>query len=324
MNYLQLPENEQHILPFYLAMEEYATRLAMSDDVFFMWQVTPTVIFGRNQVIQNEVNIDFCRSQGIAMYRRKSGGGCVFADENNVMMSYITRSSNVDHTFARYTRSVVDMLRTLGLNADDNNRNDILIDGRKVSGNAFYHTNGCSIVHGTMLYDADTTLMASALSPSREKLAAKGIASVQSRITTLHEHTDMSLEQFKDYARKHLCESSITLTATDVEKIHEIEKTYLEQDFIFGSNPPFSIRKHKYLDGVGEVEVRLDVKHNKIKRVAIMGDFFALGNVEQEIEQRLAGTEFDNNAVCEALQTVDCSKIILNLNTEQLINLITE
>ncbi|MBQ0070145.1 MAG: lipoate--protein ligase family protein, partial [Bacteroidales bacterium] len=151
MKYLRLPNNETHILPFYLAMEEYATRIFREDDLFFMWQVNPTVIFGRNQVVQNEVNLDYCDAHGIEYYRRKSGGGCVYADMSNIMFSYITRSDNVTTTFSQYTSAVVKMLKSLGLDASDNSRNDIMVNGLKVSGNAFYLIPGYSIVHGTML-----------------------------------------------------------------------------------------------------------------------------------------------------------------------------
>ena len=153
MKYLSLPDTTTRILPFYLAMEEYAARIMGQDDIFFMWQVRPTVIFGRNQLIDNEVNLDYCREHGIEYYRRKSGGGCVFADMSNIMFSYITRSDEVQTTFTRYTSAVAEMLRGLGLNASASDRNDVLIGNRKVSGNAFYHVPGRSIVHGTMLFD---------------------------------------------------------------------------------------------------------------------------------------------------------------------------
>ena len=140
MKYLSLPDpHATRILPFYLAMEEYAARIIGEDDIFFMWQVEPTVIFGRNQLIESEVNVDYCREHGIAFYRRRSGGGCVYADRDNIMFSYITRSDEVQTTFSAYTTAVAAMLRGLGLNATASDRNDVLIDGRKVSGNAFYH-----------------------------------------------------------------------------------------------------------------------------------------------------------------------------------------
>lgn len=105
MTYIETGDEQTHRLSFYLAMEEYIARhLLHQDDCFFMWQVEPSVIFGRNQVPQNEVNIEYCIENGIQTYRRKSGGGCVYADQSNVMLSYITPDANVTDTFSRYMR----------------------------------------------------------------------------------------------------------------------------------------------------------------------------------------------------------------------------
>ena len=125
MKYISLPECDlqsaapgtNRRLSFYLAMEEYVARHVDEDDLFFMWQVEPTVIFGRNQLIENEVNVDYCRRHGIQMYRRKSGGGCVYADMTNVMFSYVTKDENVNLTFNRYINMVVLVLRKLGIEA---------------------------------------------------------------------------------------------------------------------------------------------------------------------------------------------------------------
>ena len=134
-------------------------------DAFFIWQVEPSVIFGRNQLIENEVNIDYCRRNGVKMYRRKSGGGCVYADKSNMMLSFVTSSDYVCLTYNRYIMMVVEALRKIGIDAKANGRNDIMIDGRKVSGNAFYHIPGRSIVHGTMLYDTDMRNMTACITP---------------------------------------------------------------------------------------------------------------------------------------------------------------
>ena len=139
MRNVVLPDPAVRPLPFYLALEEYVLEKMDEDgdDCFFLWQVKPTVIFGRNQIGSREVDLDYCSSHGIDVYRRKSGGGCVFANPDNIMMSYITRSGDsVDGTYARYTTMIVDMLASLGIEANASERNDILIDGRKVSGNA--------------------------------------------------------------------------------------------------------------------------------------------------------------------------------------------
>ena len=190
MVYVDIPE-ESRLLSFYLSMEEYVARTKPAEsEYFFMWQVEPSVIFGRNQLIENEVNIPYCRSHGIRMYRRKSGGGCVYADMSNIMFAYITPDENVSLTFNKYIDLVVGTLRKLGVPAEASGRNDILIHGRKVSGNAFYHIPGRSIVHGTMLYDTNMQNMVSAITPSDEKLVSKGVKSVRQHIALLKDHIE--------------------------------------------------------------------------------------------------------------------------------------
>ena len=236
MKYINLPDETQHRLCFYLAMEEYvAQRFVDDDDCFFMWQVEPTVIFGRHQVIENEVNIGYCKENGIQFYRRKSGGGCVYADRNNVMLSYVTRDDNVEKTFARYMALVADALSNiLHIDTVKTQNNDLLIGESKVSGNAIYHIPGKIIAHGTLLYDTVMKNMISAITPSSEKLQKHGVESVRQRITLLKDHTDMPLEEIKIKLRNNVCHSVVTLTEADVEAIKEIEKEYLRPEFIFG------------------------------------------------------------------------------------------
>ena len=235
MTHITLPTDETRRLSFYLAMEEYvASQKGDSEEAFFLWQVEPTVIFGRHQVIENEVNIPYCREHGIQFYRRKSGGGCVYADKSNVMMSYITCSDHVKTTFQEYMHMVCSMLRELGLEATSTENNDILIGGRKVSGNAFYHLPGRSIVHGTMLFDTAMQHMLQAITPPTQKLNKHGVESVRQRITLLKEHTNLSIEQFKQFAVRKLCNKELQLTAEDIKNIQTIEKKYLNTEFIYG------------------------------------------------------------------------------------------
>ena len=322
MKYLKLPDSKTRILPFYLAMEEYAAQIIGEDDIFFMWQVEPTVIFGRNQLIENEVNLDYCREHGIHTYRRKSGGGCVYADMSNIMFSYITRSDNVQFTYAAYTHAVVAMLKGLGLNASDTARNDILVDGLKVSGNAFYHLPGRSIVHGTMLYDTDMANMMNAITPSAAKLQAKGVQSVRNHITTLSQHLDISIEEFKDYVKRTMCSGEIELGPADVAKIEEIMQTYLKPEFIMGSTPRCNVRRTVRIEGCGEFEVALELYHNVIKRINIGGDYFLVGDFDGGIAKRLEGVPYTKLDVARALAGVDVSEIIMNLNNKQFIHLL--
>ena len=322
MKYLALTENKTRTLPFYLAMEEYAAQIIGEDDIFFMWQVEPTVIFGRNQLIDYEVNLDYCHRNGIQYYRRKSGGGCVFADMSNVMFSYITRSDNVQTTYSHYTHAVVEMLRGLGLNASDNGRNDILIDGLKVSGNAFYHLPGRSIVHGTMLYDTDMAHMAAAITPSKQKLESKGVSSVKSRITTLNRYLTMGIEDFKQHVRQSLCDGEIVVDASAVEQIEQIAQTYLTPEFILGNNPRCNMKRTGRIEGVGEFEVSLELNRNVIKAMNLAGDFFVLGDIDHQIIDKLIGVNFTRDDLTRALKEVELGRVIMNLELNQFINLL--
>ena len=256
MVYVNIPENKNRLLTFYLAAEEYVANNFDRKDYFFMWQVNPTVIFGRNQLIENEVNLEYCKNHDIKTFRRKSGGGCVYADMNNIMLSYITDEGNVNFTFNKYINLIVFMLNKLGVNAVASGRNDIMIDGRKVSGNAFYHTPKRNIVHGTMLYDTDMQNMVGSITPSDTKLISKGIQSVRQHITLLKDYIDLSLEEFKAFMKQQLCDEEITLTEEDIEQIKIIEQEYLSKEFIYGNNPKYNIISKQRINDVGDMEIR--------------------------------------------------------------------
>ena len=232
MIYVSLPVNEVRKLSFYLALEEYVARRIDEPEAFFMWQVEPSVIFGRNQVAENEVNVPYCREHGIKMYRRKSGGGCVYADMDNVMLSYISDGNNVGFTFNKFVQMILLVLRKMGVEATGTSHNDIMIGDRKVCGTAFYQLPGRSIVHSTMLYDTNMEHMLHAITPSAEKLQKKGIQSVRQRITLLKDHTLLSLEEVRTLIRQTLCDGELVLTATQMAEIEELEQTYLKEEFI--------------------------------------------------------------------------------------------
>ena len=311
-------------LSFYLAMEEYvARRLNTGDDCFFMWQVEPTVIFGRNQLIENEVNLDFCRQRGIAAFRRKSGGGCVYADMGNVMLSYVTRDENVNFTFNRYINLVALVLYKLGIEAKASGRNDILIEGRKVSGNAFYHIPGHSIVHGTMLYDTDMENMVGAITPSNAKLRSKGVESVRQHIALLKDYTSLSLDELKAFVRRELCQTEMVLTDSDIRSIEEMEREYLSDEFVYGRNPRYSITRRGRLAGVGEMEVRMELKNGVVKRANVLGVFFVVGDVDGQLLSRLRDTALEEEALRQALPK-RLDDVILHLDREAFIGFLVD
>ena len=247
MKYISLPDEKvrrlistdapTRRLSFYLAMEEFVARRLDEPDCFFMWQVEPSVIFGRNQVLENEVNLDYCKAHGIKVYRRKSGGGCVYADMNNLMCSFITSGENVGFAFNRFVNMVLLVLRKLGIAATGTSHNDIMIGNRKVCGTACYHVVGRSIVHSTMLYNTNMDHMLHAITPSQEKLEKKGIQSVRQRITLLKDYLTednqpKSVEELKTFIRETLCDGEYVLTQADVAEIELLEQNYLKEEFI--------------------------------------------------------------------------------------------
>ena len=168
MEYISLPDSQIRPLSFYLAMEAYVAQHLGQTDAFFMWQVEPSVIYGRNQVEENEVNMDYCREHGIQVYRRKSGGGCVYADMDNLMLSFITAETNVGFAFNRFVNMVLLVLRKMSVEATGTSHNDIMIGNRKLCGTACRSTPTGSIVHSTLLYDTNMDHMLHAIPPGLE------------------------------------------------------------------------------------------------------------------------------------------------------------
>lgn len=322
MVYIALPDEKQHRLPFYLAMEEYIAHVLPAGDYFFMWQVPPTVIFGRNQLVESEVNLSYCRNHGIEFYRRKSGGGCVYADFSNIMFSYITSESNVNFTFNRYMSMVEHVLHKLGIDAKTSGRNDILIGGKKVSGNAFYHLPGRSIVHGTMLFDTDLEHMSRSTTPSDEKLRSKGVCSVRQHVTNLKEYISLSIDEFKSFVRRNLCDQEFLLDDNAIEQIKKIEAGYYPDEFIFGHNPACSFVQRKRIEGVGEFETYVELKNGVIRKVNLMGDFFILSDLDSVLLDRLQGIEYTPDAVEKVLATLNIGDVIMNMTTEQFIEIL--
>ena len=207
----QLSTKNNLSLAEYLAIEQEVVR-DIKEPVFFTWIVPPTVIYGHHQQAEAEVNEAFCKAHGIAVVQRKSGGGCVYADRGNLMISYVEPKGSTEYriqstdTFTYFLNVVADILRSAGLDAVTTEHNDILIDGRKVSGWACFKAPTGTIVHGTLLYDVDIETMMAAITPSSAKLTKHGIASVRQRVVNIRELTDRfaSIEDLQSYVTEHL------------------------------------------------------------------------------------------------------------------------
>ena len=324
MKYILLPKPDTiHQLPFYFAVEEYVARHYTDDDYFMGWRVNPTVMLGRNQLIDNEVNTDYCKEHKIDIFRRKSGGGCIYADKGCIQFSYISRAVNANEAFAAYMQRMADLLKGLKIDAQLSGRNDILIDGTKVSGCAFYQLSNRSVLHNSLLFDTQLDHLSNALTPAKEKLKSKGVASVRQRVTNVATYTQLDILAFMDYVRQEMCGTEVLeLTEEDMKGVAEIEKELSSDDFVYGKNPKYSlIRKHRF-EGVGTLEAHIELKNNIIGSVNMVGDYFLLGDIDHDFLSLLKGCEFTREAVEERLEDIDLSTIIRGLKLRQFLRLL--
>ena len=180
----------------HLPLEDYLDLEAemvktIAEPTLFTWIVAPTVIYGRHQLREQEVNEAYCASHGVRVVQRKSGGGCVYADAGNLMVSYIDPSIRSQEVFGTFLQYLASALRKLGYEAVTTAHNDILVADRKVAGTACYTTPTGTVVHASMLYDVNLDALEQAITPSEAKLAKHAVTSVRQRVRNLRAITDL-------------------------------------------------------------------------------------------------------------------------------------
>jgi lipoate-protein ligase A len=270
-------------IPYYnFALEDYLLNEAEEDDYVFFYIHKPSIIVGKYQNTIEEVNKDFIDDNNIIVARRLSGGGAVYHDHGNLNFSFVHKASKKDvNDFKKFTKPVVDALKDLGLNAHLSGRNDILIDDKKISGNAQYFTNNRLLHHGTLLYDSEMSNLVKSLKVRDLKIKSKGIKSVKSRVANIADFLNdtLPIEDFRDYLLKSFYKSK------DIEKYELDEKalTYIENkvkeqfstwDWNWGKSPDYEIQKiEKFPFGI--LDTRIDVKDGKISKCKIYGDYFS-------------------------------------------------
>lgn len=318
-------EMEGRTAPFFLAAEEYVASELPADNYLFAWILSPTVVMGRNQVADAEVNMDFCRKEGIDVVRRKSGGGCIYADGGNIMFSLITPEGAVEPIFEDYASTVAKALTRLGVEAMVSGRNDILLaNGTKICGNAFYHLQARNIVHGTMLYDTDYRRMMGALTPDHLKLQSAGVKSVKSRTGLIKSVLPIGVQNLRARLIDTLTDRKLTLSIDDVKAIEIIEKTYRNPEFLYGKKMLNEqvITKGGRVNGCGRVEIHFTLQRGKIVEVNLTGDFFAKDDVKSLFEETFKGLPFETKTLCEAVECGHPEISVRGLTKEALLNIL--
>lgn len=190
------------LLDDYLRIEQDLAQ-HVQEPTLFIWVVSPTVIYGRHQLREQEVNESYCAEHGIRVVQRQSGGGCVYADEGNVMVSYVSPSTHNQEVFDEFLAMLSGAFRQLGYDAVTTEHNDILVGGRKVSGTACYTTPTGTVVHASILYDVNLEALEQAITPTAEKLAKHAVQSVRQRVANLRDIKDLgSTQTFRQLVEK--------------------------------------------------------------------------------------------------------------------------
>lgn len=287
-----------------LAIEKYLLDTVGDSTLrLYLWQNDNTVVIGRNQNPWAECNCALLDAEGGFVARRLSGGGAVYHDIGNLNFTFICNEENYN-----LNNNLEVIKRACGyadITAQISGRNDILTNGKKFSGNAFYHANGKAYHHGTLLISSSAEKIERYLTPKQQKLAAKGVKSVKSRVINLSElNPTLTPEVMAEYMIKAL-ESVYSLQSyiidhIEKEKIEDNTKLFGSWDYIYGKTPPFSISFSKHFQW-GCLDVNLSLSGGKIAHIKVFTDSMDF-SLAEKIEVSLTDSEFNLSAIKSRLK----------------------
>lgn len=301
----------------------------LEDDCFMLWQNAPCILLGRNQNAYAEINMSYVKEHNIAVVRRITGGGAVFNDWGNFNFTFIAKNKdNVFADFKKFTEPIIAALKKLNIGAEFKGRNDLVIEGKKFSGNAQCRMRDKILHHGTLLFNVDIAALVSALTVSSLKLKSNAVASVRSRVTNISEHLSekMSIDEFRlmilDEVRGSVKDAkNYELTKADLQASEIIAKNkYRLDSWNFGQKVNFSFAKEERFTG-GLVQMQADIVKGIIKEIRFFGDFFNEKPIS-EIEEGLCGIPYQYDKIEEKLKEYNIDDYFKNIKREEIISLI--
>ncbi len=316
-----------------LALEQFVfDRLERGHSYFMLWQNHNSIIVGKYQNTQEEINAAFVKEKTISVVRRLSGGGAVYHDLGNLNFTFITSAEkNKGIDFSVFCKPIQEALQSLNVPVEISGRNDMTVDGMKFSGNAQYLKEGRVMHHGTILYDSDMTMLSQALKPGNDKIESKGIKSIRSRVTNIrpfmknNEPLSAFWDALKNYMNAALDMKDLMLSPGQIAEVDELnKKRYSQWSWNYGNSPAYTMRKVRRIEGCGKIEVFLDVeKEGVIKNIAFYGDFF--GNKEpSELGGILRGHHFHYDEIKSVIKDADVSQYFHSLKTDDFLALMFE
>ncbi len=306
-----------------LAFEEFVLKTRTIGSYLILWQNDNTIVVGQNQNTAAEINREFTELNKVKVVRRMTGGGAVYHDLGNLNYSFITDVANAaEMTYQQFTAPVVQALRHLGLDAKTSGRNDILVNGCKVSGTAQRLMGNRMLFHGTLLFDSDMSRIADALNVDPLKFQSKSTKSVRSRVGNIRSflETDMKLEEFWSYLKKTMGGADIVSAALDESELKEIEalkqSKYDTWEWNYGRSPKFtSVNKRKWNGGI--LEVGMSVENGTINNIQFYGDFMSLMSLN-DIVDCLKGCMLRKDAILEKLKCIEIKHYFGTITAEEI------
>ncbi len=312
---------------FNFALEAYAMyELSVAEEYFIFWRTQPTLMIGQYQNALQEINMDFARENNINIVRRVTGGGTIYTDMEGWQFSFLFKNAQAkDIDFHKFTMPMINALKTIGIEAYHSGRNDLLIDGKKFSGNAQYIRGNLLLHHGSLLFNTSIDNLVKALCVDDEKIISKGIKSVRQRVTNIAEHLEhqMSSIEFRDLMLDFLLKDmqKYTLTKEDLVRINQIKESKFESwEWNFGKTPPFNISRESRFDG-GKLVVSSFVKDGIIEEISFYGDFFAKDDINK-LKENLMGCKYERAEIERRLIENKAEDYFYNISKDNILGLI--
>lgn len=327
------PEIAQCLSVYFITNEKF------KDSVLYFYRpVAPQVIVGANQNVHFEVDLDYIHSHGIALTRRGAGGGAVYVDSGNLTYSFTVNDDGTNYmNFKHFAQPVIEVLHSIGVDAEMTGRNDLTVNGQKFSGMSTLKIGDRFTCGGTLMLDVDLKAANEALNPPKSKLKSKGIKSVKSRVTNLRPYlkgayTALTSDQLQEMILKHVFNSSslddiptYVMTNEDWDNVKQIANSkFGDPDWVMGKTKTFANYHTRHFEGIGTVGINYSVEDGIITHAKVYGDFNNAGGNLEQIEHSLVGAPYKRDNLIEAFKTGDVQTNIGNVSPEDLADMLLD